>query len=155
LSWDRERPVRPQGKESRRALLGAAGILAVALSCASCRESYSYASSLESLADGREWRTSVAFALNRRPIRLELYLRLEGGSAVVELDHPDGRTTESFEVSGPGIRQLRKEFPKEPGSWGLRVRAKGGAVSYWAALHDRKRYQGPDDEARRAVERAR
>jgi hypothetical protein len=141
--------------DRRRALLGAAGILAVALSSASCGESYAYSSSREILPDGAEGRTGATFALDRRPIRLELYLRLEGESALVELDHPDGRTTESFEVSGPGIRQLRREFAKEPGSWDLRVRAKGGLVSYWAALHDRKRYQGPDDAARRAVERTR
>jgi hypothetical protein len=71
----------------------------------------------------------------------------------VELDHPDGRTTDSLEIKGPGIRELRKEFAKEPGSWGLRVTAKGGTVSFWAALHDRKDFQGPDDQARRLVER--
>jgi hypothetical protein len=152
LSWKPDLPGHPQPKERGHALLGAVGIFALALSAASCREGYAYAAFAGSLADGGSGRTSAAFALNRRPIKLELYLRLEGGSAVIELDHPDGRTTESLEVMGPGLRELRKEYPKEPGSWGLSVRAKGGAVSYWAALHDRKKYQGPDDEARRAVE---
>lgn len=80
-------------------------------------------------------------------------MRVDEGSAVVELDHPDGRTTEYLEVKGPGIREVRKEYPKEPGSWGLRVTARGGSVSYWAAMHDGTRYMGPDAQARRLVER--
>lgn len=96
---------------------------------------------------------SVVFKLNRRPIKLELYMRVDGGSAVVELDHPDGRTIEYLKIKGPGIRELRKELVKEPGSWGLRVSAIGGSVSYWAALHDHSEYIGADEQARHLVER--
>jgi len=129
-------------------------VLALAALCAaSCGETYSYTSNSERLADGKDGRTSVAFDMNRKPIKLEIYLRLSGGRAVVELDHPDGRTTEALEVEGSGIREIRKEFDKEPGSWGLRVSARGGTVTYWIALHDRKKFVGPDDEARRLVER--
>ena len=130
-------------------------LLALAALLVSCGERYSFASCSANLVEGRDDRTSVTFALNHRPIKLELYLRVEGGKAVVELDHPDGRTTESFEVLGPGIREIRKEYRKEPGSWGLRVSALGGNVSYWAALHDRKKYEGPDEDARRLVDRTR
>lgn len=138
---------------------GASSRLLASVLCAacvlfvSCGETYSYTSNRESLADGRDGRASVAFALNRRPVKLELYLRVSGGKAVVQLDHPDGRTTEALELEGPGVREIRKEFDKEPGSWGLRIMARGGEVTYWAALHDRKKYVGPDDEAKRLVER--
>ena len=126
--------------------------LAIAALC-SCGESYASASCSGSLLDGRDGRASVAFSMNRRPVKLELYLRLDGSGALVEIDHPDGRTSEALEISGPGIRKIQKEFEKEPGSWGLRVAARGGAVAYWAILHDRKKYLGPDDDARRLVER--
>jgi hypothetical protein len=142
LSWNR-----------RRRLLAWAGALGLALAAASCGQGSALVSRVVSLEDGRENRSSVVFKLNRRPIRLELYMRVDEGSAVVELDHPDGRTIEYLEIKGPGIRELRKELPKEPGSWGLSVSAKGGSVSYWAALHDRSEYLGPDDQAKRLVER--
>lgn len=126
--------------------------LALSASLAACGESHSYVSTAESLESGREGRASVAFELNGRPVKLELYLRLGAGTVLVELYHPDGRRTESFEVEGPGLREIRTEYAKEPGSWGLRLSARGGAIRYWAALHDRKKYQGPDDGARLLVE---
>jgi hypothetical protein len=119
--------------------------------CASCSESYSFITNGDRVSDGGDSRTSLAFALNHRPVKLELYLNVEGGKALVELDHPDGRTMDALEFEGAGIREIRKEFDKEPGSWGLRVVARGGTVRYWAALHDRKKYIGLDDEARRLV----
>jgi hypothetical protein len=91
--------------------------------------------------------------MNGRPVRLELYVNIEGSGATVWVDHPDGRNTETIEVPGPGIRELCKEFPKEPGSWALRMTAQGGGMEYWVALHDRRKYLGPDDEARRLVEK--
>ena len=136
-----------------RLLALATATFAFSALAASCGERYSLASNSESLIEGREGGISVAFNMNHRPVKLELYLRIDGGSAIVELDHPDGRTAESFEFKGPGIREFRKEFAKEPGNWGLRVTALGGGVSYWAALHDRKKYIGPEDEAKRLVER--
>jgi hypothetical protein len=141
-----------RGARSRVSSLPLAAF-ALAIFLASCGEDCSFAANSESLAEGRDGRTSVAFALNRRPVKLELYLRLDGGSALVELDHPDGRTTETFEVAGSGLREVRKEFDKEPGNWGLRVSARGGKVSYWAALHDRKKFAGPDEASRILVER--
>ena len=153
MSWESRGPGHPRARGIARTLALAAGALAIALSAASCGDRYSYISRSESLADGREGRASVVFSLNRRPVKLELYIRVDEGTAVVELDHPDGRTTETLEIQGPGIKDIRKEFAKEPGSWGFSVTAKGGSVSYWAALHDRKRYQGPDSQARRLVER--
>jgi hypothetical protein len=120
---------------------------------ASCRDNFPASSSLGVLAEGREVGTSVDFAMNGRPVKLELCIRVEGTLATVEVDHPDGRTTEAIEVAGPGIRELRKEFPKEPGSWGLRLISKGGTAAYWVSLHDRKKYIGPDEDARRFVER--
>ncbi len=153
MSWNRRRPGHPRAIGIRRGLLAWAGALGLALAGASCGQGYSLISHFESLEDGRENRANVVFKLNRRPIKLELYMRVDEGSAVVELDHPDGRTIEYLEIKGPGIRELRKELPKEPGSWGLRVSARGGSVSYWAALHDRSEYMGPDDQAKRLVER--
>jgi hypothetical protein len=91
--------------------------------------------------------------MNSRPVKLEALIRIDGAGATIEIDHPDGRTTEAIEVAGPGIRQLCKEMPKEPGSWGLRIVAKEGNAAYWVALHDRKKYIGPDEDARRYVER--
>jgi len=84
---------------------------------------------------------------------LELLIRVDGTGAIIEIDHPDGRTTETIEVAGPGIRQLCKELSKEPGNWGLRIVAKEGDAVFWVALHDRKKYIGPDEDARRYVER--
>lgn len=130
-----------------------AGALCMALVGASCGQGYSMISHFQNLEDGREDRTSIVFKMNRRPIKLELYMRVDEGSAVIELAHPDGRTIDYLEIKGPGIRELRKELAKEPGSWGLNVSAKGGNISYWAALHDRSEYLGPDDQARRLVER--
>jgi hypothetical protein len=127
------------------------GILVSTL-CASCGEAYPASTARGVLVEGREERTSVAFAMNGRPVRLELLIRIEGTGATVEVDHPDGRSTETIEVAGPGIRELCKEFPKEPGSWGLRLVARGGSSAYWVVLHDRKRYLGPDEDARRFVE---
>jgi hypothetical protein len=90
--------------------------------------------------------------MNNRPVRLELCIRVEGTSATIEVDHPDGRTTETIEVAGPGIRELCKEFPKEPGNWGLRITSNGGDSVYWVALHDHRTYLGPDEDTRRFVE---
>ena len=105
------------------------------------------------VAAGSEARDSVSFAMNGRPVKLELLIRIDGPGATVEIDHPDGRTTDAIDVAGPGIRELCKEFPKEPGSWGIRVSAKDGSAAFWVALHDRKNYIGPDEAARRFVER--
>jgi hypothetical protein len=143
---------RPGGIRHPHAIGFAILALAVSSFCASCGEDYPLASIREVLSDGHENRTSAAFAMNDRPVRLELCMRVEGTSAIVEVDHPDGRTTETIEVAGPGIRELCKEFPKEPGSWGLHITAKGGNVAYWVALHDRKKYVGPDEDAKRFVE---
>jgi len=133
------------------------GIAAVAafLSAFLSACSDSYASDVDQgrLFPGGENRSSVAFAMNERPVRLELLINVQGREAVVQIDHPDGRTTDSIEIRGPGIRELCKEFPKEPGSWGLRLSAKDGNVAYWVALHDRKKYIGPDESARRFVEK--
>jgi hypothetical protein len=130
-------------------------ILAMVLTTffASCGNAVPVSSVRGLLSEGREERTSVAFAMNGRQVRLELCIRIDGTGATVEVDHPDGRTTETIEVAGPGIRMLCKEFPKEPGSWGLRLVARGGKAAYWVALHDRKKYIGPDEESRRFVER--
>jgi hypothetical protein len=129
-----------------------AGLASLCL-CFSCVDPSAYSASSKRLEDGADGLSSVAFSLNHRRVKLELYLRLDGGRALVELDHPDGRTIESLEVSGTGIKEIRKEFEKEPGSWGLRVSARGGALSYWAALHDRKDFVGPDEAAKRLVEK--
>jgi len=83
---------------------------------------------------------------------LELYIELEASDAILELDHPDGRTIERIEVPGPGIREVKKEIPKEPGSWGLRLTVHNGKAAYWAALHDRKKFVGPDETGRQLVE---
>jgi hypothetical protein len=137
-------------KSCRRGLFA----LAVAVLCLSCGESYSSSAIDGRLEDGRDGRTSALFSMNSRPVKIELYLRLsQGASAIVVIDHPDGRTTETLSITEPGIREVKKEFPKEPGSWGLRIEAKGGALSYWAALHDRKEFVGPDDETKRMVDR--
>jgi hypothetical protein len=136
---------------SRAALLVCFAFMLSAI-LGACREPYAYAALGESLEEGQECRANVAFQLNRRPVKLELYLRLEGKSALVELYHPDGRRTEIIEVAGPGFREIRKEYVKEPGSWGLRVTARGGSLRCWAALHDRNKFQGPDEGARLLVE---
>jgi hypothetical protein len=130
-------------------------VLAMAISAAfvSCIDPYPTAINRGRLPQGDENRSSVSFAMNGRPVRLELLIRVEGAKATVEIDHPDGRTTEAIDVTGPGIRELCKEFPKEPGSWGLRMIANGGGAAYWVAFHDRKKYIGPDEDARRFVER--
>ena len=133
-------------------LLAASAVLAACLLCSSCADGASYEAESTSLADGGDYSTSLRFALNHRPVRLELLVRVDSGKAIVELDHPDGRTTDSLEIDGPGLRAVRKEFPKEPGSWGLRVAARGGSVRFWEALHDRPGYAGPNEEARLAVE---
>jgi hypothetical protein len=136
-----------------RGILAAALAAAACLFCSSCGDASSFASDSGIVSDARDLRTSVSFDMNRRPVRLELRIRVDGTGATIELDHPDGRTTETIEVAGPGLRELCKELPKEPGSWGLRVSARGGEAAYWFALHDRKRYVGPDDDSRRLVER--
>ncbi len=130
-------------------------ILAIAIAAlvSACGEGYSYSVMKGRLEAGSDARTSAAFAMNRRPLRLEAYLRLsEGASAAIVIDHPDGRTTDTLIVEGPGIRELMKEFQKEPGSWGLRLEARGGRISYWAAIHDKKKFAGPDEDERRQVE---
>jgi hypothetical protein len=126
--------------------------ISVATLCASCGETYPSAFSHGLLSEGNEDRTSVAFDMNGRPVRLELCIRVEGRGVTVEVDHPDGRTTETIEVAGPGIRELCKEYPKEPGNWGLRMTAQGGRAAYWVALHDRRKYVGPNEDEKRFVE---
>jgi hypothetical protein len=123
------------------------------LCCATCAESYTFVSNRGFLNEGVEGTAGAVFAMNGRPVRLDLYVNIEGSGVTVWVDHPDGRTTDTIEVPGPGIRELSKEFAKEPGSWGLRVSPQGGGAEYWVALHDRRKYIGPDDEARRLVER--
>jgi hypothetical protein len=125
----------------------------MALTVVGCGEPYPTVVNKGRILEGSESRSSVSFAMNGRPVKLELLIRVDGTGATVEIDHPDGRTTEAIEVAGPGIRELCKEFPKEPGSWGLRMFAKDGDAAYWVALHDRKKYIGPDEDARRFVER--
>jgi hypothetical protein len=134
------------------AVLAALAVAACAALCASCSRPSTFISNRGVIDEGREAKSSAAFAMNGKPVRLELYVKVEGSSVKVDIDHPDGRTTERLEVPGPGIRELCKDFPKEPGSWGLRLSAYGGSAVYWVALHDRKGYVGPDDEARRLVE---
>jgi hypothetical protein len=127
--------------------------MAISMLCSSCVEPYPSAINRGRIPAGDENRSNVSFAMNGRPVRFELLIRVEGEAATIEIDHPDGRTTEAINVAGPGIRELCKEFPKEPGSWGLRMMAKEGDAAYWVALHDRKKYIGPDEDARRFVER--
>ena len=127
--------------------------IAVLALFASCGDTYPSVFSHGIISEGRADRTSVAFAMNGRPVKLELCIRVEGTSATIKVDHPDGRTQETIEVPGPGIRELCKDFPKEPGSWGLQITANGGSVAYWVALHDRRNNAGPDDDSRRFVER--
>lgn len=143
---------RPSGKRHSYSIGCAVLAIAMSLFCVSCGETYPFASNRETLSEGHEDRTSVAFAMNNRPVRLELCIRVEGTSATIEVDHPDGRTTETIEVAGPGIRELCKEFPKEPGNWGLRITSNGGDSVYWVALHDHRTYLGPDEDTRRFVE---
>jgi hypothetical protein len=127
--------------------------MAVTVLCAACGDIYPSVTKRGTLSEGREEQDSVVFAMNGRPVKLELCIRLEGSGAVIELDHPDGRTIETIDVAGPGIRELCKEFPKEPGSWGLRLHPMGGGAAFWVSLHDRKKYIGPDEDSRRFVER--
>jgi len=128
-------------------------ILAAVLIClSSCGEGARCAQASGLLLDGGEDRASLSFSMNRRSVRVELFLRLDGGKALVTIDHPDGRTTETLPVEGAGVHELRKELPKEPGSWGLGLEAEGGAVAYWYALHDSGSYLGVNDEVRSLVE---
>jgi hypothetical protein len=139
----------------KRVFVGLSFAIAVAIltaCCAACAESSTFASNRGSLAEGVEGVANAAFAMNGRSIKLELYINLTGTGATIWIDHPDGRTTEAVDVPGPGIRELLKEFPKEPGNWGLRLESRGGSATYWVALHDRRKYIGPDDEARSLVE---
>jgi hypothetical protein len=139
---------------SRLSFSGKAFAIAILiLCCAACAESPTVVSTRGFLNEGAEGSASAVFAMNGRPVRLELYVNIEGSGATIWVDHPDGRNIETIEVPGPGIRELCKEFPKEPGSWALRMAARGGGMEYWVALHDRKKYLGPDDEARRLVEK--
>ena len=120
----------------------------IALLClASCGEGARRSSSSGLLMNGGQDRTSLSFPMNRRPVRVECVLRLDGGKAMGTIDHPDGRTTDILPVEGPGVHVLRKELAKEPGSWGLGLEARGGSVEYWYALHDSDSYLGIDDEA--------
>lgn len=144
---------RPSGIARPHSIGLAVLAMAVSAICASCGEPYPTAANRGILPEGREDSSSVSFAMNGRPVRLELLIRVEGTGATVEVDHPDGRTTEAIEVAGPGIRELCKEYPKEPGSWGLRISARGGRAAYWVVLHDRRKYVGPDEDARLLVER--
>jgi hypothetical protein len=139
----------------KRVFAGLSFAIAVELLSAcflACAPTPAFTSNRGTLREGSEGVANAAFAMNGRPIQLELYINLAGSGATVWIDHPDGRTTETIEVPGPGIRELLKEFPKEPGSWGLRIEARGGSAEYWVALHDRRKYVGPDEEARRLVE---
>ena len=119
----------------------------------SCGEAYPSVTNRGTISEGGEDRANISFAMNGRPVRLELAIRVEGSGALIEIDHPDGRTVDSIEIPGPGIRELAKELPKEPGSWGIRITTRGGTAAYWVALHDRAKYIGPDDDSRRFVER--
>jgi len=125
---------------------------AIPLLClCSCGEGPRVASASGLLVEGREDRASLSFPMNSRPVRVEVFLRLEGGKAAVSIDHPDGRTSETRLFEGSGVHQFRKELPKEPGSWCLGIEARGGAVAYWYAFHDSRSYLGIDDEARGLV----
>jgi hypothetical protein len=124
---------------------------AISLALCACDEGVRCATASGVLYDGSEDRASLSFSMNRRPVRLEVFLKLDGGKALVTIDHPDGRTSESLPVEGAGVHELRRELPKEPGSWGLGVFAQGGSVAYWYALHDSSQYLGPNDEAKRVV----
>jgi hypothetical protein len=127
-------------------------ILAIlSLALGACDEGFRCATASGVLDSGAEDRASLSFPMNRRPVKLEVFLKLDGGKALVTIDHPDGRTTDSLPVEGAGVHELRKELPKEPGSWGLGLAALGGSLTYWYALHDSSMYLGPDDEARRVV----
>mgnify|MGYP001766087060 CR=1 FL=1 len=123
----------------------------LSLALCACDQGYRCATASGVLRDGAEDRASLSFSMNRRPVRLEVLLKLDGGKALVTIDYPDGRTSESLPVEGPGIHELRKELPKEPGSWGFGVSARGGPVTYWYALHDSSKYLGLGDEARRVA----
>jgi hypothetical protein len=134
--------------------LCAARLTAAAVLCSlisACGSEFRYTESSGVLRDGAEDRASLSFPLNGRSIKLELFLRLDGGAAVVTIDHPDGRTSEKLPVEGAGVHEIRKELPKEPGNWGLGLEARGGTVAYWYALHDAGRYLGFSDEAKSAV----
>jgi hypothetical protein len=133
----------------KNASIAISAVLALALSA--CGPGFSCATASGVLGDGAEDRASLSFSMNRRPVKLEVFLRLDGGKALVTIDHPDGRTSETLPVVGAGVHELRKELPKEPGSWGLGVIAEGGTVAYWYALHDSGAYLGPSEEARRVV----
>jgi hypothetical protein len=133
----------------RVARLSAAAVLCFVISA--CGGGYRYTESSGVLNDGAEDRASLSFPLNGRSIKLELLLRVEGGSALVTIDHPDGRTSETLPVKGSGVHEIRKELPKEPGNWSLGLQARGGTVAYWYALHDAGRYLGLSDEAKSAV----
>ena len=70
-----------------------------------------------------------------------------------DLNHPDGRTTDSLEiVAGPGLRARRREFAKQSGNWGLKVDARGGRVFFGEALHDRAVFSRLDDKRMLSVE---
>lgn len=135
----------------RKVSAAISAVLALALALCACGPGFRCATASGVLGDGAEDRASLSFSMNRRPVRLEVFLKLDGGSALVTIDHPDGRTSETLPVKGAGIHELRKELPKEPGSWGLGVQSRGGTVAYWYALHDSGGYLGPDDEAKRVV----
>ncbi len=130
------------------AILMTAGFLVLE----SCGESYDYTAHTNTIGEGETDSTSQTFRLNRSPIKLEVYARLVGADAVITLDHPDGRRTESIALVGDGIRDIQREYDKEPGSWGLNVTVKTGRVDCWLALHDRKKFVGPSDEVRNFVE---
>jgi hypothetical protein len=123
----------------------------LSLAICSCEPGFRCATASGVLDDGAEDRASLSFSMNSRPVKLVVFLKLDGGKAMVTIDHPDGRTCESLPVEGAGVHELRRELPKEPGSWGLGVSALGGSVAYWYALHDSNKYLDPDDEARRVV----
>ena len=134
------------------AILAALALAACAMFCASCARPGTFLSNRGVIKEGQEAKASATFAMNGKPVRLEVYVKVEGSAVRVDIDHPDGRTTETLDVPGPGIREICKDFPKEPGSWGLRLSPVGGAAIYWVALHDKNAYVGPDEEARRLVE---
>lgn len=135
----------------RRAVFSLAVALFPLLCLISCAEDARVVSASGLLPDGGDERASLRFTMNRRSVRVEALLRIDAGKVVVTIDHPDGRTSEVLPFQGPGVFEVRKELPKEPGNWGIGIVAKGGEAAYWYAFHDSGSYLGVDDETRRQI----